>query len=130
MVAMVMTAPAWAHHSAVGYDFSKTLAADATLKEFRWVSPHSSLVVVIKGPDGQAEEMTVTSATPAVFAKQGFTPKDFKVGDKVKITWHPAKSGHLGGALGTMKLPDGREFKDVEFGTAGALAAQQADSVK
>jgi len=82
MVAMVMTAPAWAHHSAVGYDFSKTLAADATLKEFRWVSPHSSLVVVIKGPDGQAEEMTVTSATPAVFAKQGLRLRISRSGTK------------------------------------------------
>jgi len=88
------------------------------------------LVVVIKGADGKPEEMTVTSATPAVFAKQGFTPRDFKIGDKVEISWHPAKSGHLGGALASMKLPNGREFKDVEFGTAGALAAQQADSVK
>ena len=130
MVAMAITAPVWGHHSAVGYDFSKTVTAEATVKEFRWVSPHSSLVVVIKGADGKPEEMTVTSATPAVFAKQGFTPRDFKIGDKVEISWHPAKSGHLGGALASMKLPNGREFKDVEFGTAGALAAQQADSVK
>jgi hypothetical protein len=130
MVVLAITAPVWAHHSAVGYDFSKTLTAEATIKEFRWVSPHSAVVVVINGPDGEAEDMTVTSATPAVFFKQGFTPRDFKVGDKVEISWHPAKSGHLGGALASMKLPDGREFKDVEFGTAGALAAQQADTVK
>jgi hypothetical protein len=130
MVAMAITAPVWAHHSATGYDYSKTLSAEATIKEFRWVSPHSSVVFVIKGPDGQPENMTVTSATPAMFAKQGFTPKDFHVGDKVDISWHPAKSGHLGGALASMKLPNGRVFKDVEFGTAGNLAAQQADSAK
>jgi hypothetical protein len=132
MVAMAITAPVWAHHSAVGYDFSKTLSAEATIKEFRWVSPHSSVVVVIKGPDGRPEEMTVTSATPATFSKQGFSPRDFKVGDKVQIAWHPAKSGHLGGMLASMKFPDGRVFKDVEFapglGTSDVL--KQADTAQ
>jgi len=26
----------WAHHSFAGYDMTKTLTAEATLKEFRW----------------------------------------------------------------------------------------------
>ena len=115
ILAMAITAPVWAHHSAVGYDLSKTVSAEATLKEFRWSSPHSEAIFVIKGPDGKAEDMTVASATPAMFVKQGFKPKDFQIGDKMEISWHPAKSGHLGGMLASMKFPDGRVFKDVEF---------------
>ena len=132
MLAMAITAPVWAHHSAVGYDLSKTLTAEATLKEFRWGSPHSAAVFVIKGPDGKAEDMTVASATPAMFVKQGFKPKDFQVGDKMEISWHPAKSGHLGGMLASMKLPNGRVFKDVEFapGLRSRVAAQQAETAQ
>ena len=114
-MAMTITAPVWAHHSAAGYDLSKTLSAEATLKEFRWSSPHSAAVFVIKGPDGKIENMTVASGSPSMFVKQGFQPKDFQIGDKVEITWHPTKSGHLGGMLASVKFPDGRVFKDVEF---------------
>jgi len=130
MVAMVITAPVWAHHSFAGYDMDRTLTAQATLKEFRWVSPHSSAVFVIKGPDGKLENMTVTSATPATFLKQGLKPRDFQVGDKMEITWHPAKSGHPGGALASIKFPNGLAFKDVEFEAAGRLAAEQINSAQ
>jgi len=112
---VALTAPAWAHHSAAGYDLSKTLSAKATLKEFRWSSPHSAAVFVIKGPDGKAQNMTVASGSPAMFVKQGFQPKDFQIGDKVEITWHPTNSGRLGGMLASIKFPNGRVFKDVEF---------------
>ncbi len=115
MLALAITAPIRAHHSAAGYDMSKTLSAPATIKEFRWSSPHSAAVFVIKGPDGKSENMTVASGSPAMFVKQGFRPKDFQVGDKVEITWHPTKSGQLGGMLASMKFPGGRTFKDVEF---------------
>ena len=53
---------------------SKTLSAPATLKEFRWGAPHSSVVFVIKGPDGKPQELSMVSASPAAFAKQGFAP--------------------------------------------------------
>jgi len=80
------------HHSAAGYDLSKTLSAQATLKEFRWSAPHSAAVFTIKGPDGKPEDMTVASGSPAMFVKQGFMPKDFQIGDKMEISWHPALS--------------------------------------
>jgi len=83
--------------------------------------------------------MTVASTGPAMYFKQGFKPKDFEVGDKMQITWHPSKSGHVGGLLASMKLPDGRTFKDAESlrvesslpGTAaGPGAAKQADTAQ
>jgi hypothetical protein len=124
MVAMAITAPVWAHHSGAGYDMTKTLTAEATLKEFRWGAPHSAAVFMIKGPDGKSEVMTVGAGGPGMFFKQGFKPRDFQVGDKMEISWHPSTSGQIGGLLASMKLPDGREFKDVEFAPGGVAADQ------
>jgi hypothetical protein len=124
MLAMAITAPAWAHHSAAGYDMTKTLTAEATLKEFRWGAPHSAAVFMIKGADGKTEVMTVAAAGPAMFFKQGFKPRDFQVGEKMEISWHPATSGQVGGTLASMKLPDGRLFKDVESVPAGQAGNQ------
>jgi hypothetical protein len=120
-------APLSAHHSFSGYDMSKTLSAPATLKEFRWGAPHSAVVFVIKGEDGKPQEVTMASAAPASFAKQGFKPRDFKVGDKMQITWHPSRSGATGGSLATLTLADGRKFGDTEFGPSGSRVGGPSD---
>ena len=124
-MAMTLALPASAHHSFAGYDMSKTLTAQATIKEFRWGAPHSTAVMVIKGPDGKPQEITVQCGAPTMFVRQGFAPKDFRAGDKVDIGWHPSKSGAPGGVLASMKLPDGRAFKDVEFAQATASQAEK-----
>ncbi|HEY5755972.1 MAG TPA: DUF6152 family protein [Steroidobacter sp.] len=123
MLLMAIAAPVSAHHSFAGYDMSKTSNAQATIKEFRWGAPHSAAVFVIKGSDGKQQEVTVASAAPSMFVKQGFKPKDFRVGDKVEISWHPSRSGATGGILSTLKLPDGRVFKDTEFAAINAAEA-------
>ena len=107
--------PVSAHHSAAGYDLKKTLSAPATIKEFRWGAPHSSGVFMVKGPKGEQQELSASSAAPAMFRKSGFNPRDFKVGEKVEISWHPTRSGKPGGILSSIKFADGREFKDQEF---------------
>jgi len=119
VLATGLAAPLSAHHSFSGYDMAKTMAADATLKEFRWGAPHSGVVFMIKGADGKPQEVSMASAAPAAFARQGFKPRDFKTGDKMKITWHPSKSGAIGGTLVTITLPDGRKFGDMEFQPGG-----------
>jgi hypothetical protein len=131
-MAMTITAPVWAHHSFAGYDTDKTLTAQATLKEFRWSSPHSAAVFTVKGPSGKPEDMQVASATPAMFVRQGFKPKDFQIGDKMEITWHPAKSGQLGGILASVKFADGRVFKDGEVapGLEKSDVLKQAETAK
>ena len=111
---LILATPVLAHHSFAGYDMTKTLTSNATLKEFRWGAPHSSAVFVIK-KDGKDESLMLASGTPSMFVRQGFRPKDFKAGDRVEISWHPSRSGAIGGSLATIKLPDGRTFKDVEF---------------
>ena len=45
--------------------------------------------------------------------------ENFKVGDKMQITWYPSKRGATGGPLAALTLPNGREFGDSEFGRGG-----------
>jgi len=127
ILAAGLAAPLSAHHSFAGYDMEKSLSAPATLKEFRFGAPHSMVVFMIKGADGKQQEVTMGSASPSAFARQGFKPRDFKVGDKMEISWRPSKSGAIGGLLATMKLPDGRTFNDPEFGPTGSAAGRRED---
>jgi hypothetical protein len=114
----LVAVPAAAHHSFAAYDMNQTLTAEGTLKEFRWGAPHSSMVLIYM-TKGKEQAMSIVSGSPLLFSKQGFSPRDFKRGDKVKVTFHPNISGQPGGAMVTLKLPNGRTFSDTEAVRAG-----------
>jgi hypothetical protein len=109
---------AWAHHSFAAYDMSHTVSAEGTLKEFRWGAPHSSMVLIYV-EKGKEKQMSIVSGSPLMFSKQGLSPRDFKRGDKVKVTYHPNTSGQPGGALASLRLPNGKTFSDTEATRVG-----------
>jgi hypothetical protein len=113
----LVAVPAVAHHSFAAYDMNKTAAAEGTLKEFRWGAPHSSMVLIYMD-GGKPKQMSIVSGSPLMFSKQGLTPRDFKRGDKVKVTFHPNISGQPGGAMASLKLPNGKSFSDSEAARA------------
>lgn len=112
VLALAAAAPVSAHHSAAAYDYTVTKAAEGTLKAFRWSSPHCAIVIVVKGADGGVSELKITSAAPAIYVRQGFKPDDFKAGDKVAVSWHPGRADSSIGVLNSLKLKDGRTFKE------------------
>ncbi|MET0868631.1 MAG: DUF6152 family protein, partial [Pseudorhodoplanes sp.] len=85
----VVAAPVLAHHSFGAYNMNAIESASGTLKEFRWGAPHSSLVIISKDKKGKTTEMSIVSGSPLMFSRQGFSPRDFKRGDKVSVTFHP-----------------------------------------
>lgn len=107
-----------AHHSFAAYDMKRTFTASGTLKEFRWGAPHSSMVLLY-AEKGKQKSMSIVSGSPLMFSRQGFKPRDFKRGDKVTVTYHPNISGQPGGAMASLKLPNGRTFADSEAARAG-----------
>lgn len=116
LLALDVTA-ASAHHSFNAYDMSKTQKVSGTIKEFRWGAPHSSMVLVYED-NGKISQMSVVSASPLLYAKQGFAPRDFHKGDKVKLTYHPNVNGLPGGTLASLTTADGRTFWDSEAARA------------
>jgi hypothetical protein len=98
----------WAHHSSAGVDETQTLSADATLKQFAWSAPHAQIVVTYQDQSGKDVELSVVTFAPAMLIRQGFSPKDFRRGDKIKLFWHPNRSGSPGGILSKIVTADGR----------------------
>jgi hypothetical protein len=106
--------PAMAHHSFAAYDMRKVLAASGSIKSFRWGAPHSSMVLVYRDAKGNQATMSVVGGSPAMFSRQGFSPRDFRRGARVSITFHPNANGVPGGALSTLRFSNGRIFSDAE----------------
>lgn len=100
--------PAFAHHSDAGFDGTKTIHVEGTLKMFAWSAPHSQVIVVFVNEAGQEEEIGVTTLAPGILLRQGINPKTFRRGDKVELYYHPTRDGAPGGIMVKLIGADGK----------------------
>lgn len=83
-----------AHHSTNGiYNEDETVEITGTVKEWRFINPHPSLVIEVTGADGQIQEWDVSYGGPAVtqLKRQGYTADTFKPGDVIVVRGYAAK---------------------------------------
>lgn len=84
---------AFAHHSTNSiYDEEAEIELTGTVKQWRFINPHPSLVLEVTNADGVAEEWDVSYGGAAVvhLTRRGYTSGTFKPGDEITVTGHPA----------------------------------------
>jgi hypothetical protein len=89
---------ALAHHSFAMFDAEHPITIAGTVKEFRYVSPHTILVVTVKDASGTAKDWILEGGAPGMLAREGMTGKSLKPGDEVKVKINPLHSGAEGGS--------------------------------
>jgi hypothetical protein len=100
-----------AHHSGAMFDRSKTVVLKGTLKEYRFVAPHSWISVIATADGkGKEERWDVEAATASRMKAQGITPERLKPGDKVTLRIHPLRDGRNAGSLIDITLADGTKM--------------------
>ena len=99
--------PAAAHHSTAMFDFAKTVELTATVKDFAWTNPHTWTVVTAEGSAKVAGEYGLEGMSPNYLARNGWSKRSLKPGDKVVLQVHPLKDGRKGGFMVSAKLADG-----------------------
>ena len=99
-----------AHHSFAMFDALHPIEIAGTVKEFRFVSPHTILIVTVKGEGGVDKDWILEGGAPGLQVRDGLTSKSLKPGDEVKVTINPLHSGAEGGSYQPMqvKFKDGR----------------------
>jgi hypothetical protein len=107
---MAVGAPASAHHSFAMFDALHPKEISGTVKEFRFVSPHTILIVTVKGGDGIEKDWILEGGAPGLQVRDGLTSKSLRPGDEVTVTINPLHSGAEGGSYQPMqvKFKDGR----------------------
>jgi hypothetical protein len=100
--------PVSAHHSFAMFDTLHPKEISGTVKEFRFVSPHTILIVMVKGEDGVEKDWILEGGAPGLQVREGFTSKSLKPGDEIVVTINPLHSGAEGGAY----QPSQVKFKD------------------
>jgi hypothetical protein len=90
--------PAPAHHSFTVFDTQHPLELTGTVQEFRFTSPHSLILLEVKGTDGKHTIWTLEGASASTLVRDGWTSRSLRAGDEVQVTIDPLRSGAPGGA--------------------------------
>jgi len=106
--ALLLAAPASAHHSYAMFDRGKTLTLTGYVKEFDMVAPHGWLKVVVLSGAEPAKVWSLEMGPPGILARQGWTAQSVQAGDAVSVRLHPMRDGSFGGQLISVKLASGK----------------------
>lgn len=99
-----------AHHSFAMFDQENPIELTGTVQEFKYTSPHSYILLAVKGQDGSTVIWNFEGQAPSLLARDGWSRQTLKPGDEIIITIHPLQSGAPGGAWNVIraKFKDGR----------------------
>ena len=113
VVLWAVTTAAFAHHSFAMFDQNKSTQLSGTLKDVNWNNPHTAMIVMVPGDNGQTAEWHFEGGPPAFMLRAGIKRDDLssRIGSKVTVTFHPLKDGRTGGSLEAMKFEDGTSWK-------------------
>ena len=107
---VMMSGAALGHHSFAMFDAAHPIELTGTVKEFRFVSPHTILIVNVTGQDGVTKEWLLEGGAPGMLVRDGMRANSLKPGDEIMVKINPLHSGAEGGSFQPMqvKYKDGR----------------------
>ncbi len=97
-----------AHHSFAMFDQEHPVELAGTVQEFKFTSPHTFILLQVKGQDGNTVTWNLEGGSPSALVRDGWTSKTLKAGDELQMSIDPLRSGAPGGAWGVRKT----KFKD------------------
>jgi hypothetical protein len=104
---IAMAGAAMAHHFAM-FDQENPIELEGIVQEFKYTSPHTFILLQVKGPDGSVTVWNLEGATPGGLVRDGWSGKTIKAGDELKMKVAPLRSGAPGG----MWTPQGTQYRD------------------
>jgi Family of unknown function (DUF6152) len=99
----------FAHHSFAMFDQEHPIELAGTVKEFKFTSPHTFILLEVKDGEGTTV-WNLEGAAPGGLSRDGWSAKTLPPGTELKMTIDPLRSGAPGGSWSVQKtkLLDGK----------------------
>jgi hypothetical protein len=104
---LVPTLAALAHHSNSAYQVDEIVTLEGTVKEWRWMNPHTWLLMSVEDADGTVREWAVEGRPPGILSRAGWSSTILKPGERVTVHASPAKNGDPEGIIARVTRADG-----------------------
>ena len=105
--ALLVGAPALAHHSFAMFDQRKVMTLEGTVTQFQWTNPHSFIEMDVPGGP-KATHWSIELNSPNNLKRQGWSRDSLHTGDKVTLRMNPLRDGSKGGLFLDVKLANGK----------------------
>jgi len=89
---------AMAHHSFAMFDQANQMELEGVVQEFRFIAPHTFIILDVKQEDGTIESWSLEGVSPSALTREGWSKTTLKPGDELKLKIAPLRSGAPGGA--------------------------------
>ena len=106
----LVSAPAFAHHGAAGYESNKLKTLKGTVTEFRFVNPHSEIFLDVKDEAGKVQNWILEAVSPTTLSRGGWTKNILKPGDQITVEGNAAKNGSPTMRVSKVVLANGKEL--------------------
>src|SRR5690606_5408774 len=123
--AIVLSAPAWAHHGFGRFDPTRDIELEGTLTGVDFVNPHAYLYFDAAGDDGAVRKMRCEMRAAPVLRRSGWTPEMFVPGSHVTIAGNPHRDDPASCYIETLTIGDRPTLERYQQLTT---ATQQAPS--
>ena len=107
---LTVSGPAFAHHSMSMYDRGRDTTFKATIVQFDWVNPHSTITFTVTDDHGNVEKWWAEGPGPNRLANHGWTKDTLKPGDQVTIIGNRNKDGSATMRFEKVILANGQEL--------------------
>jgi hypothetical protein len=109
VLGLLATVPARAHHSAIQFDFAKTVQITGVVTRFQAINPHMRLTLRVTDAKGTREIPFEGHSTNNMY-RGGYRDKMIQVGDTLTVTVAPLKDGSEGGYVTAGVTAKGERF--------------------
>ena len=109
-------APAFSHHSNVGFAVETVLTAAGVVKQWQWSNPHTWLIMDVDDGKGGRVEWAMEGRAPGVLLRAGWSRSVLKGGDRVTVHYSPSKDGTKVGMIARVTLADGKVLPNAPPG--------------
>jgi len=118
---MIPVLPALSHHSNSAYQVDQIITLTGTVKEWRWMNPHTWLYITVEGEDGKPQEWAVEGRAPGVLGRAGWDRNVLQPGETVTVHASPSKNGDPIGIIARVTKADGTILGNAPNVNRGAV---------